>query len=54
MRLLCWLGLHKWAWNMVGNAIVGDRFCVRKGCLTSKSMLSGKVYKRRPLFAQKS
>lgn len=54
MRFFCWLGLHKWAWNMVANAIVGDRFCTRKGCLASKSVLSGKAYKRSPLFAPKS
>jgi hypothetical protein len=23
---------------MVWNAVIGDRFCVRKGCLASKSM----------------
>ena len=53
MRLFCWLGFHKWASNCVGNAIMNDLFCVRIGCLASKSMLSGKVYSRKPTFTSK-
>ena len=53
MKLLCWLGLHRWTWNQIW-AFCGDRFCVRKGCYASKSTLTGNVYKRQPLFAPKS
>jgi hypothetical protein len=46
---LCWLGLHKWAWNKVGGS-VGDQFCTRPFCLASRSKLSGRVYWRKSLF----
>lgn len=55
MRLLCWLRLHKWAWNtFAGSGRVDGQFCTRKGCLASRFALTGKVYKRQPLFSQKS
>ena len=48
-KLLCRLGFHRFRWNTFGMKVT-DQFCVREGCLASRSTLTGKVYERRPLW----
>jgi hypothetical protein len=48
-RILCWLGRHRFVQEVFRDRI-GDWFCIRPKCLAAKSLLSGKVYRREPLF----
>ena len=48
-KFLCRIGFHRFRWNTFGMRVT-DPFCTRDGCLASRSVLTGKVYERKPLF----